>query len=66
MRRLVLTAILLAATTGFFYAQSAKKQDGDWPMYNRDLAGTRFSHLTQINAGNVGKMRQVWSYRLQP
>ena len=38
----------------------------DWPMYNRDLAGTRYSPLTQINAGNVAKLTQAWSYRLQP
>jgi glucose dehydrogenase len=28
----------------------------DWPMYNRDLAGTRFSPLSQINGGNVAKL----------
>jgi quinoprotein glucose dehydrogenase len=36
----------------------------DWPHYNRDLAGTRFSPLTEINTGNVGSLRQVWSYEL--
>lgn len=39
---------------------------GDWPMYNRDLAGTRYSPLTQINARNVASLTQAWSYRLQP
>jgi glucose dehydrogenase len=28
----------------------------DWPMFNRDLAGTRYSPLTQINTGNVSKL----------
>ncbi len=36
----------------------------DWPTYNRDLAGTRFSPLTQINAENVGGLREAWSYEL--
>jgi glucose dehydrogenase len=36
----------------------------DWPMYNRDLAGTRFSPLTQINSSNVQKLTKAWSYRL--
>jgi quinoprotein glucose dehydrogenase len=36
----------------------------DWPTYNRDLAGTRFSPLTQINTDNVGSLRQAWSYPL--
>ena len=35
-------------------------------MYNRDLAGTRYSPLTQINTTNVAKLTQAWAYRLQP
>ncbi|HLB31910.1 MAG TPA: pyrroloquinoline quinone-dependent dehydrogenase, partial [Gammaproteobacteria bacterium] len=35
----------------------------DWPMYNRDLAGTRYSPLDQINAGNVASLAPAWSYR---
>src|SRR6202161_3507561 len=38
----------------------------DWPSYNRDLAATRFSPLTQITPANVGKLTQSWSYRLRP
>ena len=40
--------------------------DGDWPTYNRDLAGTRYSPLTQIDTGNVATLREAWSYRLRP
>ena len=29
---------------------------GDWPTYNRDLAGTRYSPLTQINTTNVSTL----------
>ncbi len=32
-------------------------------MYNRDLAGTRYSPLTQINATNASKLVKAWSYR---
>lgn len=39
-------------------------EDGDWPTYNHDLAGTRHSPLTQITPDNVGRLRQVWSYTL--
>ena len=35
---------------------------GDWPTYNRDLAGTRFSPLKSIRADNVGNLRQAWVY----
>jgi glucose dehydrogenase len=42
------------------------KAGADWPMYNRDLAGTRYSTLTQINTRNVSGLAQAWAYRLQP
>src|SRR5215471_401783 len=47
-------------------AQSAKISAGDWPTYNRDLAGTRYSPLAEINAGNVSRLTQAWSYRMRP
>ena len=47
-------------------APSARASGADWPMYNRDLAGTRFSPLTQIDTANVGKLTRVWTYQLQP
>ena len=36
----------------------------DWPMYNRDLAGTRFSPLTGITTDNVSTLSLAWSYKL--
>lgn len=36
----------------------------EWPTYNHDLAATRFSPLAQINTDNVGRLTQVWSYKL--
>src|SRR5215468_5263439 len=44
---------------------TAKHADGDWQMYNRDLAGTRYSPLTQINSTNVVRLRNAWTYRLR-
>jgi glucose dehydrogenase len=35
-------------------------------MYSRDLGGTRYSPLTQLDVSNVNKLEQAWSYRLQP
>src|SRR6185436_1959910 len=35
----------------------------EWQTYNHDLAGTRFSPLTEINAGNVTKLTTAWSYK---
>jgi quinoprotein glucose dehydrogenase len=41
-----------------------KDNPNDWPMYTRDLAGTRFSPLKQINTSNVSKLDQAWTYKL--
>lgn len=42
----------------------AQIRAGEWPMYNRDLAGTRYSPLEQINSSNVAGLEQAWSYPL--
>ena len=54
-------ATLLLAQLGA--VQSAPPPADDWPMYSRDLAGTRFSPLTEINTDNVGRLQQVWTVR---
>ena len=36
-----------------------RSADADWPMYNRDLAGTRYSPLAQINTRTVSALREV-------
>jgi glucose dehydrogenase len=42
-------------------SQAAPPQkDADWPMFNRDLAGTRYSPLTQINTANVATLTKAW------
>ena len=67
-------AVLLAACSGppppeqaAGAAATAEFMRGaDWPSYNRDLAGTRFSPLRQISPTNVDELRQAWSYPLGP
>jgi glucose dehydrogenase len=44
---------------------ASAQQAADWPMFNRDLAGTRYSPLTQINTANVGKLAKAWSYAFE-
>lgn len=49
------------------FAQTGNAQNGaDWPMYNRDLIGSRYSPLKQINTSNVQNLTQAWTYRLMP
>src|SRR5947209_18580233 len=37
----------------------------DWPMYTRDLAGTRYSPLRQINTRNAAQLVPAWNYNLR-
>jgi quinoprotein glucose dehydrogenase len=73
MRRLAgLAASLLAACSGPSPQNSAPAVAAsvefdvaaDWPSYGRDAGGTRYSALKQINTGNVGDLREAWSYPL--
>jgi glucose dehydrogenase len=47
------------------FGQSAKERNAatEWRTYNHDLAGTRFSPLSQINTSNVTRLTQAWVYR---
>ena len=58
--------LLVVTESSGLHAQpsGAQASGADWPTYNRDLAGTRHSPLTQINRSNVSELRQVWSYAL--
>jgi quinoprotein glucose dehydrogenase len=61
-------ASLIAVSALAVLAQSskpAKSSAGDWPMYNRDLAGTRYSPLTQINTKNVAALKEAWTFQLK-
>lgn len=55
------STLVLSAQTG---GKSGKAPvNGDWPMFLHDLAGTRYSPLTQIDPTNVSKLTQAWMYR---
>jgi quinoprotein glucose dehydrogenase len=64
MRHLTAALIVFAL---FAVAPSAQQKKAatpaqEWQMYNHDLAGTRFSPLTEINTGNVANLKQAWAY----
>src|SRR5262245_25588062 len=71
MRRVV--AVLLALSAALFVhlettmsLQSRRNPASDWPMFNRDLGGTRFSPLKQITTKNVGTLKLAWKFPLRP
>src|SRR5687767_2234746 len=37
--------------------------NGEWPTYNADLKGTRYSPLDQINASNFAKLEPAWRFK---
>lgn len=37
-------------------------KSGEWPVWGRDDAGTRFSPLTQIKPENVAQLKPAWSF----
>src|SRR5215211_1354237 len=39
---------------------------GDWPTYNRDPGGTRFSPLTDVTPANVATLDVAWTYHMKP
>jgi quinoprotein glucose dehydrogenase len=74
-RGVIVNGIVCALLDALVHAVSAQarraearvaSEGGDWPTYNRDLAGTRYSPLTQINTTNVSTLEPAWSYRLRP
>jgi quinoprotein glucose dehydrogenase len=62
LRVLFPTAVLgiIACSTLPVAAQS------DWPTFGHDAAGTRYSPLTQINVGNVSRLKRVWTFHMLP
>lgn len=65
------TLIVLAALTAAACATRAVNTSvaptvgaGEWPSYNRTLAGDRYSPLAEINTNNVAQLKPVCSYIL--
>ena len=37
----------------------------NWPSYNGDYSGRRFSSLSQINSSNIGQLRAQWAFHVK-
>jgi quinoprotein glucose dehydrogenase len=57
----LLAAIALAACSA--RAPLEASADAGWPAYGADPGGTRYSPLTQISPGNVGRLQVAWTFR---
>lgn len=72
-RRILLAATALIALTALACTRpkpsaprpsTSPVPDGDWPSYNRTLAGDRFSPLGEIDRSSVAGLREVCTYTL--
>jgi quinoprotein glucose dehydrogenase len=68
MRKTMAALLCAAMLAPGALAQSggAEPAPGDWPRYARDLGGTRYSPLDEINATNVENLDQAWTFRMRP
>src|ERR1700742_2428024 len=63
-------ALVLAAAIGLLWISEAvaddldamSRDDKQWIMPSKNYAQTRFSGLTQINAGNASKLQVAWTF----
>ena len=63
--RIVLSVVALAWITAVASGQAGQPStaNGEWPTYNGDLKGTRYSPLDQINASNFSKLELAWRFK---
>src|SRR5438552_6711224 len=56
----------LVSVTASLSGQSAAQpstRNGEWPSYNADVKGTRYSPLDQIDASNFSKLEVAWRFK---
>src|SRR5262249_9318851 len=60
-------ALVIAGLVVSGRAQRRAASPGEeWRTYDHDLAGSRFSPLTEINTSNVAKLTKAWTYTFPP
>jgi len=68
-------AVLIGAAFTIFPGGGARAQSNtgqahdfskEWPTYNHDSGGQRFSPLTEITPENVARLKVAWVYHLKP
>ncbi len=59
-----LLGLALASVAAVLAAQEQLRpgtSQGEWPSYGGDLASSRYSPLSQVNADNISRLRLAWS-----
>jgi quinoprotein glucose dehydrogenase len=55
--------LLLMAAAASSQTGQPSTANGEWPTYNADLKGTRYSPLAQIDASNFAKLEVAWRFK---
>src|SRR6185295_6875348 len=59
----ILAIVCITAGVTGQAGQQPSTANGEWPTYNADLKGTRYSPLDQINASNFSKLEVAWRFK---
>src|SRR5438105_7085887 len=59
----VAVALLYMARLASSQTGQPSTANGEWPSYNADVKGTRYSPLDQINASNFNKLEVAWRFK---
>lgn len=62
--QLALTSVVVCCALTATMAGAQSVPDGDWWTIDRDLAGSRFSPLSQINRDNVTNLSESWRFEI--
>src|SRR6266513_1935023 len=59
--------LIFCLFAGFVSAQTSPSanepaEDGQWPMFGKNYANTRYSGLDQINTENVKNLKVAWAF----
>src|SRR3984885_8166496 len=63
MKSLCLCAAFWMGMVAVLGAQSPKKAEVEWPFYGGDQGGAKYSKLTDVNAKNVSRLHEAWSWK---
>jgi PQQ-dependent dehydrogenase (methanol/ethanol family) len=53
-----------SAGRGIDFQRILHPKPGEWPTYDGNLSGNRYSELTQINAANVSRLSLRWAFSI--
>ena len=63
MQRAGQAAVLATLVAVSLVAAQQRSEQVEWLYYGGDQAGTKYSPLTDINAGNVQQLRVAWQWK---